>query len=205
MSRIRTFLALLLLLIIVVCLIGAAVVIRIIPQQAEVMFGPPSANLSPIQRFTLSLSILNAADMLIEPAKIPGEEAIFVIEPGDPTDTVIRRLAESGLIKDTEAFRNYLIYTGIDTRLKTGQFRLSTVMTPIEIAQALEGFSATEAVITILAGWRLEEIANAVPTSGLEITIEAFLSAAQKRPRGVSFADELPEQITHEGFLFPGT
>ncbi|HLF91760.1 MAG TPA: endolytic transglycosylase MltG, partial [Anaerolineales bacterium] len=28
---------------------------------------------------------------------------------------------------------------------------------------------------------------------------------AQDRPRGVSFENELPEPITHEGFLFPGT
>jgi UPF0755 protein len=78
-------------------------------------------------------------------------------------------------------------------------------MTHIEIAEAIQGFSATEAAITILPGWRLEEIAAAIPTSGLEITSDAFLMAAQNRPQGLQFVDELPEQITHEGFLFPGT
>jgi len=205
MSRTRAILLLFFLAATAVCLLGAAAAIVVIPQQAEALFGPPTPNLSSVQRFTLSLSLLNNADLLIAPAKIPGEEISFAIQPGDPANTVIRRLAEAGLIADAEAFRDYLIYTGVDTRLKTGQFRLSTAMTPIEIAEAIQSFSATEGAITILAGWRLEEIAEAVPTSGLKITSEDFLAAAQRRPQGIGFAEELPEQITHEGFLFPGT
>jgi UPF0755 protein len=204
MSRIRTLILLLFLAVACIGVLGVAAAIVIIPQQAELMFGPPTANLSPLQRFTLSLSLINHADNLIAPAKIPGEEVSFAVKPGDPANSVIRRLAEAGLITDEEGFRDYLIYTGIDTRLKTGQFRLNTAMTHIEIAEAIQSFSATEAAITILAGWRLEEIAAAVPTSGLEITAEAFLIAAQNRPQGVTFVDELPDQITHEGFLFPG-
>lgn len=75
----------------------------------------------------------------------------------------------------------------------------------MEIAAAIEGFSATEAALTILAGWRLEEVAAAIPTSGLEIGSDSFLRAVQGRPQGFSFVEGLPEQITHEGFLFPGT
>ncbi|HNB54204.1 MAG TPA: endolytic transglycosylase MltG, partial [Anaerolineales bacterium] len=52
---------------------------------------------------------------------------------------------------------------------------------------------------------RLEEIAEAIPTSGLAMTAEDFLRASQRRPEGFALAAELPEQITHEGFLFPGT
>ena len=45
--------------------------------------------------------------------------------------------------------------------------------------------------MVILAGWRLEEIGAALPTSGLSVAPEAFISAA----RAAAF----------EGMLFPGT
>ncbi len=205
MSRTRTILFILFLVILAVCLIGGAAAIVMIPQQAEAIFGPPTPNLSFFQRLSLSYSLLNHADNLIAPTNVPGQDVSFAIEPGDAALTVIRRLSDVGLITDADGFRDYLIYTGIDTRLKTGSFRLNTAMTHIEIAEAIQGFSATEAALTILPGWRLEEVAAAIPTSGLEITAEAFLRAAQVRPRGFQFGNELPEQITHEGFLFPGT
>ena len=205
MTRTRALLLLISLALFAFCVIAALAALSVIPAQAEQIFGPPTPNLSPIQRFTLSYNLLNHADILTAPAKIPGEEIPFAIEAGDSADAIIQRLADAGLITDAEGFRDYLIYSGIDTRLKPGRFRLNTAMTHLEIAAAIEGFSATEAAITILPGWRLEEIAEAIPTSGLAMTAEAFLRASQRRPEGFALAAELPEQITHEGFLFPGT
>ncbi|GAB4578222.1 MAG: endolytic transglycosylase MltG [Anaerolineales bacterium] len=205
MSRTRFLLILVTFAAFACCVVGALAAFTVIPGQAELIFGPPTPALGPLQRFTLSYNLLNHADILTAPAKIPGEEVSFVIEPGDSANAIIQRLADAGLIVDAEGFRDYLIYTGIDTRLKPGQFRLSTAMTHLEIAAAIEGFSATEAALTILPGWRLEEVAAAIPTSGLEIGAETFLRAVQGRPQGFTFTNELPEQITHEGFLFPGT
>jgi UPF0755 protein len=173
MSRTRTIFLLLFLVILAVCLIGGAAAIVMIPQQAEAIFGPPTPTLSFYQRLSLSYSLLNHADNLIAPTNVPGQDVSFAIEPGDAALTVIRRLSDVGLITDADGFRDYLIYTGIDTRLKTGSFRLNTAMTHIEIAEAIQGFSATEAALTILPGWRLEEVAAAIPTSGLEITAAA--------------------------------
>jgi UPF0755 protein len=52
----------------------------------------------------------------------------------------------------------------------------------------------------ILPGWRMEEIAASLPTSGLNITPEAFLSAAQNPPQALDF---LPDSSTMEGFFLP--
>jgi UPF0755 protein len=205
MSRARTLLLLISLALVAFCVIGSLAAFSVIPAQAERVFGPPAPNLGPLQRFTLSFNLLNHVDKLTAPVRIPGEEIPFAIEAGDSAHAIIQRLADAGLITDAEGFRDYLIYSGIDTRLKPGRFRLNTAMTHLEIATAIEGFAATEAALTLLPGWRLEEVAEAIPTSGLAITAEAFLRAGQRAPQGFALAAALPEQITHEGFLFPGT
>lgn len=205
MSRKRFLLLLVLIAIIFLCGMSVLAAFAVIPQQAEDVFGPSAPSLGVVQRFTLSYNLLNHSDTLLAPAETPSREVPFKIESGDSADTIIRGLAEAGLITDPEGFREYLIYSGIDTRLKPGHFLLNTGMTHIEIATAIEGFNATEAAITILSGWRLEEVAAAIPTSGLALGEEAFLRASQEAPRGFAFAGELPAQITHEGFLFPGT
>ena len=55
----------------------------------------------------------------------------------------------------------------------------------------------------VLAGWRIEEIAAVLPTSGLDITPDEFLAAARAHPQGYTFSDGLPDAATFEGFLFP--
>jgi UPF0755 protein len=55
----------------------------------------------------------------------------------------------------------------------------------------------------ILPGWRKEEIAASLPTSGLNISPEEFLAATAMRPEGLPFSGDLPAHASAEGFLFP--
>jgi UPF0755 protein len=66
----------------------------------------------------------------------------------------------------------------------------------------LKSTTLTEVMFTVLPGWRMEEIAAALPTSGLEFSPEAFLAAAAT-PQ-VSY-DLIPAGASAEGFLQPGT
>ncbi|MGB7872793.1 MAG: endolytic transglycosylase MltG, partial [Anaerolineales bacterium] len=52
----------------------------------------------------------------------------------------------------------------------------------------------------ILPGWRIEEIADSLATSGLSITSDEFLAAARSAPPGL---DYLPASASTEGFLYP--
>ena len=78
-------------------------------------------------------------------------------------------------------------------------------MTPIEIALTLQDATPREVAFNILPGWRLEEIAAALPTSGLSITPEDFLAAASAPPPGSPISQFLPTGATLEGFLSPGS
>ena len=83
------------------------------------------------------------------------------------------------MIRDAEAFRAYLIYSGLDTSIQAGNYKLSAAMSAIDIARELQDATSAEVTFVILPGWRMEEIAASLPTSGLPVTSEEFISAAQ--------------------------
>jgi UPF0755 protein len=174
-----------------------------LPDRAEQTFGPYDPNLQPSQRILLSARLLLNSGDLIYPGNIYGSEQPFDIGLGESTYAISQRLQSEGLITNSQAFRDYLVYSGLDTSLQAGEYQLSPQMTPLEIAQALQDATPSEVTFNIIPGWRLEEIAAALPTSGLDITPEAFLQAAQNPPPGVNWLNTLPAHATLEGFLFP--
>ena len=91
----------------------------------------------------------------------------------------------------------------MDRTLQAGDYELSSSLTAIEIAIVLQDATPSEIVFQILPGWRLEEIAAAIPTSGLEFSPELFLLAVKNPPNVSPIIDELPQEASLEGFLFP--
>lgn len=176
-----------------------------IPVQVEKTFGPPSDQLSLTLKYRLIANLYLNRNTLTQPSNPSGSELSFLIELGEPTSTVITRLGQAGLIPDPQAFRSYLIYTGLDTNLQAGNYKLSPAMSPLEIAAQLQDPTPSEVYFPILPGWRMEEIAASLPTSGLEFNPEAFLLVAQTFPIGYSFSKDLPPHASHEGFLLADT
>jgi UPF0755 protein len=184
-------------------LLGA--ILLAVPRRAEQVYSAGSPDLNSIERLSYSLMLLIQEDDLVRPVDPLGAERRFNIEMGESTPSVIGRLWEQGLISNPGAFRTYLRYSGLDTTLQAGVYTLSPSMSPIQLAQVLQDATPAEVSFRILAGWRLEEIAAALPTSGLSITPEAFLQTARSIPPGYSFSGELASAGSLEGFLLPDT
>lgn len=182
--------------------VGLLAAILFMPLLAEQSYGPPSPYLSAWQRFSYSASLLwNAGDLTI-PLDVNGPGQIFVIEMGESVSTIANRLQAAGLIRAAQTFRIYLVWMGLDTTVQAGNYELSPAMTAIQIAHALQDATPSEVAFVVLPGWRMEEIAAALPTSGLDITPEAFLSAARVP---YTLPDFLSAGASAEGFLFPDT
>ncbi|MDD5368424.1 MAG: endolytic transglycosylase MltG [Anaerolineaceae bacterium] len=179
--------------------------VYLIPQQAEAAFGTPSTNLSSLQRLQYSLQLVIKSKALTQPIDLKGKERPFDIQLGESVGSIAERLAKEGLISDPDALRVYLIYTGLDTRLQAGSYTLSPATSPIQIAQALQDATPHEVPFGVLPGWRLEEIAAALPTSGLTVSPEDFLAAARNPQLAPSLSIEFPQGASLEGFLFPGS
>ena len=177
---------------------------RIITGQAVQTFGPASPELSNFQRFYLSGLLLAQRDDLVEPIDPNGLEVDITIDQGEAVPSIIGKLWEAGLIGSPGVFRNYLQYSGLDTNLKAGDYLLTPAMSALEIVSAIQVSSSPYVTLTILPGWRLEEIANTLYSSGLIITPEEFLQATENGPDGYSFSTCLGNHSL-EGFLFPAS
>jgi UPF0755 protein len=180
------------------------VLIITIPAQAKKAFGAPSPRLSETQRFILSAKLLLQKGSLTRGRNPKAAPRPFRIELGDSTASMSSRLQSEGFISNASVFRDYLLYRGLDTTIQAGEFMLSPAQSPAEIAQALQDATPTDVAFGVLAGWRMEEIAALLPTSGLSISSKDFLAAARSHPQGYAFAMDMPQDSTFEGFMAPG-
>jgi UPF0755 protein len=184
-------------------LLAAGWLITQLPAQAEEIFGPPAPGLSAYQRYSLSARLLLNAGQLLAAYDLQGAPRPFVIQLGESTYAITNRLESEGLIGDADALRDYLAYSGMDTTIQAGEYTLSPRLSPLELAHTLQDATPSEITFHILPGWRLEEIAASLPTSGLSFSPESFLKIATDPPVTLPLAQQRPDGHTLEGFLFP--
>jgi UPF0755 protein len=161
-----------------------------IPKYAEDLYGPATDRITLTDKIYLStLLILQRRDLTTASEPLM-TEVPFVVELGESSISVINRLSELDLIQNSAAFRNYLVYKGFDTKIQAGKYNLNGTLTPIEIANILQDSTPLFTDISILAGWRAEEIADSLQYVGVAITPDDFLLEVA--------------QNNAEGFLYPG-
>ncbi|MBN1669086.1 MAG: endolytic transglycosylase MltG [Anaerolineales bacterium] len=162
-----------------------------LPQRAAQVYGPASPNLRFPQNLYLAFQLLQFQAELLEPADPQADEIGFEILLGETPGQVSRHLEQIGLIPNAVAFQRYLIYAGYDTHIQAGNYRLSPGLPAIQIAQALLDATPSEVTLVVLAGWRVEEVAASLNTTGLNIEPDQLVTEVQAR------------QL--EGFLLPGS
>lgn len=161
-----------------------------LPARTAQQFGQPSIDLSSIKLYQQSLILLLYGEGILSPGNQAQGEVNFQISPGDSLDRIIAGLIEAKLIQHESAFRAYLIYSGIDRRIQPGDYYFSSQLSGIEIAQAL-GSPPNQTTLSILAGWRMEEISEKLSGVGLLVNPDSFIQAVLVNER--------------EGYLFPGS
>ncbi|MEW6405362.1 MAG: endolytic transglycosylase MltG [Chloroflexota bacterium] len=171
-----------------------------IPTSASRLYGPPAARLTISQRIQYSALLLTYGGELLTPRNPAAPEQDFTVEPSESVASVANRLEVSGIISNAGAFRDYLIYTGMDITLQAGTYKLNPSMSMVDIAREMQDATPEDITLTILPGWRMEEIALSLPTSGLNITPEDFVSAARNPPPVLT---DVPASASMEGFFFP--
>ena len=200
---IRVFSIILILLLIVG--LGILGVYYMMVRSVRAEFGEPAGNLSLTHRIIFSIELFVNRELLLSPQALPGIEQNFIINQGESVGMICIRLEKAGLIPNAELMRTYLVYTGLDRTLQSGQFVLTTSMSPVQIATELLDATPKDAVVTILPGWRIEEIAANVAGSGLSISADAFIQAAYSPSQEHLTLLPIDTLGSLEGFLFPGT
>jgi UPF0755 protein len=180
---------------------GLVALVVLIPAMARQSFGAPEPSLNSLQRLSYAFDLVWNAGDLTQPRDTAGADQVFIIQPRESVRSISDRLEQAGLIRNAQTFRTYLLWTGLDTIIQTGTYRLSPAQTGRDIAQMLKSTTLTEVTFSVLPGWRMEEIAASLPSSGLNITPAAFLAAASTPGTPPGF---LPAGASAEGFLAPG-
>jgi len=175
-----------------------------IPVLAEQRFGYASSKLDVFDRYWYSLKLLLKYAELTTPLEPQATPRPFVIQRGETAEQVAIRLQREGLIRDYEAFRDYMVYSGLDTAIQAGEYEISPAWNAIEIGHQLLDATPDQITFVILAGWRVEEIAASLPTSGLQITPEEFLQFVRNPPSEWHPAGRDSTGMSLEGYLFPG-
>lgn len=172
----------------------------ILPIIATRQFGPAASSLDPIQRIQYSAKVLLMREDILQKGTPAVDAVKFNIEAGESVYSVAEKLEAAGIIPNAPAFVAFLTYSGKDTGLQQGNFILTGGKNSIEIAADLLNPIPTKGQLVILPGWRLEEIAASIPTSGLEMTPEEFLAEAKNSSKEYA---SIPVGGSVEGFLLP--
>jgi UPF0755 protein len=180
-----------------------AIIYLLVPRLAEESFGSSSPALTASQRWIYGAKLLLNKDGLLENGCKAGKPIDFEISQGESIYSISSDLQAKGLIKDVEGFRNYLIYKGYDTNILANHYSLNCMSSPVDIAGQIKNNFQENVIFNILPGWRSEEIANALASSGIEVDAQEFL-AVVKNPVNLQLPEYIPQGSSVEGFLFPG-
>lgn len=112
-------------------------------------------------------------------------EKIFVVRKGESVSQIADHLKKEGLIKSPLAFNYLAKNSALSSQIQAGDFKLSPSMSSEEILKELT-VGAVDKWVTLLEGWRVEEMAEEI-SSKLKIENSKFIKVAK------------------EGYMFPDT
>ncbi len=177
---------------------------RYLIQTTAAEFGEPKPGISLCNNIQYAVLLNLSRNKLLLPAYQYTNNKKFEIESGENVDSILGRLEQEGIIPDASALRTYLQYSGLDTTIQAGEYEIPAGLSPIDIARVVQDSAFKTITFNVLAGWRIEEVAQALSLSGFSFSAEEFLTAASKPPSMV--VERYPgTYASHEGFLFPGS
>ncbi|MGB9669386.1 MAG: endolytic transglycosylase MltG, partial [Anaerolineales bacterium] len=155
------------------------------------------------QKILYEFYLLSHKDELIIPLENKPNPLEITIKSNESVTDILDELQELNLIKNTTSLEIYLRYSGLDKKLLAGRHSIQANLSPIEIVQALTSADNLLITFTILAGWRIEEIAQALTLSGLQPQQDDFIFAATQPLMNYSPDIAPNDTAPTEGFLLP--
>jgi UPF0755 protein len=155
------------------------------------------------------LALIGREDGLSQTVSRDDSPVRFTVNSGETPTQIAQKLLQTNLILDAELFVDYVRAEGLDRQLEAGTYFLNRAQTIPEIALALTDSRFSQITFTVIPGWRLEQVLEAIDANPLF----AFDGAAFYQVIGPgavidpAFAQRvgLPEGASLEGFLFPNT
>ncbi len=140
---------------------------------------------------------------LYEPQPTPGGAIAVAIEPGEGPSEIAEKLENAGVIESGTRFRVLVQLMGFDRLLQAGTYDLQADMPVLDVLYRLRNGVVTTRFVTVVEGWQLAEIADAVTAHGVDR--DGFLDAAGSHDYDYPFVGQVPDGESLQGYLYPAT
>jgi UPF0755 protein len=128
----------------------------------------------------------------------------FTVRPGQSAGTIGDGLQQNGLIRSSLTFRLKVESRGVAGKIEAGEYELSPSMSTSDIVAALSrGAARGGATLTVVEGWRVEQVALRIEELGLAPADDVLRLVRSPREYGLALPD--PSATSLEGYLFPDT
>jgi UPF0755 protein len=130
-----------------------------------------------------------------------GAEQFVEVPPGASPNTIGRRLADAGVVRDLATFRYVLARSGQERRLQAGEYRFDRPLRAREVIDLLAKGAVYLRSVTFREGLTIRQMAAVFQEAELGNASD-FITAASN----VSLVADLdPDAADLEGYLFPNT
>lgn len=174
-----------------------------------IAFALTPEGLNPVEAIVLRVYLLQNENELNTPAGLDPQRRRFEVMPNDTGQTIGVNLVTEGFINNGTLFARYVQYEGLDDQLRNGVFFLSETMTIPQIAANLTDARPSTVRLTVIEGWRAEQIAALIDQQPLlDFSGADFLAdvgASSEIPEAFQARHGIPDDASLEGFLFPAT
>jgi UPF0755 protein len=152
--------------------------------------------------FAGGLAILWLRKTVTTPVEHQSADQVITIDPGTSSQSIIARLAESGVVSHPLALRIYLRITGRSSNLKAGDYKFPSPISPLQAVEKVRRGDVDLERITIPEGYNRFDIAETLAEKTGKATTEEFLRLMDDQTPIEPIA---PEARNLEGYLFPDT
>jgi UPF0755 protein len=135
------------------------------------------------------------------PVPLAPAGAVVFVPPGEPFRAVAARLQSAGVVRHPFVLTVWARYCGLDRTVRSGEYRFTQPLSPIQVLEALQSRSDTTRLVTIPEGRTAEQIAALLEEQGYGGR-DVFRCAMEDIHLLQEFA--LPASGV-EGYLFPDT
>lgn len=149
-----------------------------------------------------ALAVFYTGNML---APVPVHQEVSFQVPGQATTGDIAQILEDeGLIRNKLLFEMYIRFTGLDRKLRAGEYSFSGEITLTDIGAKLSRGQAQTDKVTIPEGYNVEQIALLLEEKGLA-DHDKFLEVTQSGDFSYPYLPPKNSEDRLEGYLFPDT
>ncbi len=132
-----------------------------------------------------------------------GEPITVIVDPGASTEKIADDLEASGAVQSGTQFRILVAFLGYDRKLQPGEYEFQPETPELDAVYRLRRGLVSTKSLTVVEGWRLEEIADAVAEQGIDRA--EFIRAAHRSDYDFPFLEGMRIGQRLDGYLFPAT